>query len=57
MLILHQLDQSIHEENKQRVHLENKEKEIRRLEIEVDLLIKEIEELKKHDTKHKEVLK
>jgi hypothetical protein len=42
MLLLQQLDQSRHEEFEHRVQLEDKEKEIKRLKIEVDHLIKEI---------------
>ena len=43
MFLLQQLDQYSHEEFEQRVQLEDKEKEIRRLKIEVDHLIKEVE--------------
>lgn len=57
MLLLQQLDQSNHEKFEQRVHLEDKEKEIKRLKTEVTNLTEEMEELKTNDSKRKETLK
>jgi hypothetical protein len=54
---LKQLDQSNHEENEQKFHLENKEEEIKRLKLEVINITKEMEKLNTHDSKRKEVLK
>ena len=53
MLLLQQLDQSNHEKFEQRVHLEDKEKEIKRLKTKVTNLKEEKEELKTHDNKRK----
>jgi hypothetical protein len=52
-LLLQQLDQSSHEDIEHRVQLEDKAKEIKILKIEVDHLIKEIEELNTRDNKIK----
>jgi DNA repair exonuclease SbcCD ATPase subunit len=57
MMLLQQLDQSNHEENEQNFQLENKEEEIKNLKTKVINLTEEMEELKKHDNKRKEVLK
>jgi predicted RNase H-like nuclease (RuvC/YqgF family) len=57
MMLLQKLDQSNHEEHEQKFQLENKEEEIKSLKTKVINLTEEMEELKKHDSKRKEVLK
>jgi hypothetical protein len=53
MMLLQQLDKSNHEEHVQRVNLEDKEKEIKRLKTKVTSLIEDMDELKTHDSKRK----
>jgi hypothetical protein len=55
-LLLEQLYQSIHEEHENKIQLEDKEDEIKRLKIEVANLTEEMEELNTCDNKRKEVL-
>ena len=53
MLLLQQLDQSNHEEHEQKIQLEDKEEEIKRLKTKVANLTKEMEEFKTHSNKIK----
>jgi predicted nucleic acid-binding Zn-ribbon protein len=57
MMLIKKIDQSNHEEHEQKFQLENKEEEIKSLKTKVINLTEEMEELKKHDSKRKEVLK
>jgi hypothetical protein len=57
MLLLQQLDHSNHEKFEQRVQLEDKEEEIKSLKTKLTNLIEEMDEVKTHKNKRKEVLK
>jgi hypothetical protein len=56
MFLLQHLDQSNHEEYEQKIQLEDKEEEIKRVKTKVANLTEEMGELKTCDDKRKEVI-